>query len=247
MSPGSGPPRLVILDADGTIVPEGAGSTPSPAALSALDAVRDRTTLALVSGRTARDTRKVAATAGIDLFSAELGGLLVADGTETLIIPWDRDVEPAQAVRQSGLVEQILEVYPGLSVDEYGHRITVPMSGDLDLEQVAAVRRLVEEADDRFTVLDNTVSGRVVVLHVGPRAVGKAAGVRALQDHLGVGPDETVMFGDSPEDAACHGCVARLYLVANGQPGPVPDRHVVWTEGEDGAGVAWGLRREFGP
>lgn len=238
-------PELVVLDADGTLVPEGHGSTPSRQAMDAIEAIRDRTTLALVSGRTVPDTRKVAEAAGIDLFCAELGGVLVTPDGQRRTFPWDRAVDPVEAVHASGVVEAIRERYPALSVDEYGHRVTVPMSGEVAPEEIAEIRALVEAFDGDLTVLDNTVSGRIVVLHVGPAGVGKAAGVRALQEHLGVGPDATVMFGDSPEDASCHPCVRTLYLVANGIHSPVDGRHVVRTEGEDGTGVAWGLRREF--
>lgn len=239
-------PELVVLDADGTLVPEGHGSTPSRQAMAVLDEVRDRTTLALVSGRTVPDTRKVAEAAGIDLFCAELGGVLVTPDGQRRTFPWDRAVDPVEAVHASGVVEAIRARYPTLSVDEYGHRVTVPLSGEATPEEVAEIRALVEGSDADLTVLDNTVSGRIVVLHVGPVGVGKVAGVRALQEHLGVPPEATVMFGDSPEDASCHPCVRTLYLVANGIHGPIEDRHVVRTAGEDGAGVAWGLRREFG-
>lgn len=246
------PPRLVVLDADGTLVPEGAGSTPSRAALAALETARDaaegRLHLALVSGRTVRDTRKVADPAGVELFSAELGAVLVVPGrAPELTIPWEHPGDPVDAVRDAGVLDAVLEAYPELSVDDrYGHRVSLPVSGRLGPADVAEIKAIVEDHDPRFTARDNTVGGRIVVVHLAPRGVGKATGVRALQAHLGVGPKETVLIGDSPEDAACHGCVRRVYLVANGTPGTVPDRHVVRTRADNGAGVAEGLGREFG-
>lgn len=253
--PSAPPPRLVVLDADGTIVPEGAGSTPSPAAVSALTAVRraaaragDDLHLALVSGRTVPDTAKVARPVGVELFSAELGAVLVVPGREPeWTIAWEEASDPVDAVRASGVLDAVLEAYPDLDVDNrYGHRVSLPVSGELAPGDVAEIKTIVEATDPRFTALDNTVGGRIVVVHLAPRGVGKAAGVRALQDHLGVGSEETVLFGDSPEDAACHGCVRRVYLVANGTPGGVDSASVVRTRAANGKGVAEGLRREFG-
>lgn len=237
------PPRLVVLDADGTLVPEGSGSTPSDAAMEAVDAIRDRAELALASGRTEPDLRKVAEAAGIDRFVCELGGLVV-DGDETWpTVAWDGD-DPAEQIRASGVLEEIVDAFPDLAVDPYGHRVTVPVHGELSLDEIDEIAAIVD-AHDGLCVLDNTVAGRIVVLHVAPEGLSKAAGLAALQDRLGIGPEATIVVGDSPEDAACHARARNVYIVADGTRGRVEAGNVVELEAPNGAGVAEAIRRAF--
>lgn len=236
-------PRLVVLDADGTLVPEGNGSTPSDAAMQAVERIRDRTELALASGRTEPDLRKVARNAGIDRFVCELGGLVV-DGDETWpAVAWDGD-DPAEEIRASGVLDEIVDVFPDLSVDPYGHRVTVPVHGELSPEGIERIEAIVA-GHAGLCVLDNTVAGRIVVLHVAPEGLSKAAGLAALQDRLGVEPSETIVVGDSPQDAGCHARARRVYIVGDGTAGRVEAGNVVTLDAPNGRGVAEAIGREF--
>lgn len=255
------PPRLVVLDIDGTLVNGGFRRPVDPAALDALMAARGRAQaqggevhVALITGRTAPDTLPVARAVGADAYACELGGLLVAGGEgdgdgaamEAFTFPWDGADDPADAVRASGLLDRVLAAHPGLRVDEFGHRCSVPLSGRLPASRVPGVRALVEGSDARFTALDNSVPDRLTILHVGPRGLGKAAGVRALRERFDVPADATVLFGDSPEDARCLDEVRTVYLVAPGGADGVGLGNVLRPPRPGGEGVAWGLGREFG-
>lgn len=236
-------PRLVVLDADGTLVPEGNGSIPSDEAMEAVERIRDRTELALASGRTEADLRKVADRAGIDRFVCELGGRVVDGDDAWSTVARDGD-EPAEAIRASGVLDEIVDAVPDLAVDPYGHQVTVPVHGELSPDEIDEIEAIVG-AHDGLCVLDNTVAGRIVVLHVAPEGLSKAAGVAALQDRIHIGPEATVVVGDSPQDAACHARARNVYIVADGTRGRVEAGNVVELDAGNGRGVAEAIGREF--
>ncbi|MGH8910323.1 MAG: HAD family hydrolase [Egibacteraceae bacterium] len=255
-------PRVLFSDVDGTLVGRGGSlfaafdGRPTLAAARALFAVhRAGLRVVLVSGRTRARLHETGRLLGIHDAIAELGTVLVVDGTVELLwgqAPRDLGETPAQALQRSGALAWLLETFRGrveLHEPPEDRQGTILLRGQLQLAQVNVA--LAEAGFGWASLCDNgrfnrpfphLGSGRTHAYHLMPSGVTKASTASAYLARRGFAAAQAAAIGDAPTDLDLAGVVGAMFVVANGTwaldtADTGPDA-VITTEGSAGEGWA---------
>jgi hydroxymethylpyrimidine pyrophosphatase-like HAD family hydrolase len=235
--------RTVYTDLDGTLlgpggslfaVPGGTSREPALARAALLDAGVD---LVVVSGRTRDQIREVARVVGAVAYVAELGGLLVYRHERTEEVVRAEGVRrgrgtAAEAIERSGAAGFLLEAYGGRLEPHapwafLDRECSVLLRGNVELQE--ARTELGSVGYGWLDLLDNGIlSGgdrfpalqveEVHVYHLVPAGVSKRSAIALDRARRKLEPDQCVVVGDSPSDAAAAAEVGAVFIVANGEP-----------------------------
>lgn len=233
--------RLVVCDMDGTLL--GSDHSIPERLWPLLTRIRERGALfAPASGRQYATLRRMFERAAEGtVFIAENGTLVMRDGQElssttiderdvdavvrTVRGLSDLDVGVVAAGKRGAYIERhdptfraIAETFSAalqgvddvLAVDDEIVKIAVYDFGDAETGIYEALRTF----EDRLQVV---VSGRHWLDLMAPGA-NKGTAVRALQSRLGIGPDQTLVFGDYLNDLEMMGTATWSFAMANAHP-----------------------------
>jgi hydroxymethylpyrimidine pyrophosphatase-like HAD family hydrolase len=233
---GSGRPRCLYLDLDGTLLGRGASLLHDGEGAVSIEGVRAVQTclragveVVLMSGRRRAQVFEDARLLGQSSYIFEAGACVVLDGEEHWLTG---GLEPgeltiAEQIELSGAPALLLELYRGrLEYHEPWHlerEVSHLFRGLVDACEVD--RLLVERGHEDLRLVDNGVVSRrsealaelpqVRGYHLVPAGASKAGAVAFHRRARGYSREETFAVGDSREDLACAAHVDVFWLVAN--------------------------------
>lgn len=206
---------LLATDLDGTLV----GDEDALAALNdELAAIRDRVTLAYVTGRSLLSTLGLIRQAGLltpDWIVSGVG-TAVHRGPE-----WKLDLAWSRRLRQnwnSSRVRSVAAFFPALIPQPIDAQSMFKCSYFLAEAEADATLRQLEAALTRHRLSTRQVYSSGLDLDVLPAAAGKGNAVRHLAEKLGVALDQVVTCGDSGNDVEMLALGCRAVVVANARP-----------------------------
>lgn len=255
-------PRVLFSDVDGTIVGRGGSlfsafdGTPTLAAAEALYAIHQvGLTLVLVSGRSRAKLQEAGRLLGTRDAIAELGTVLIIDGTTTLMwgdAPRDLGETPAQALQRAGALRWLLRTFEGrleLHEPAEDRQGTILLRGQLQLSE--ANTALTEAGFSWAQLYDNGRFNRPFphlgphrthAYHLTPRGVTKASTASIYLARRGLTATHAAAIGDAPSDLELGRVVGALFVVANGKWALDAEAKgsevVITTEGSAGDGWA---------
>ena len=262
-------PSVVATDLDGTIVrSDGNISARTRAALSAVEA--DGSIVVIVTGRPPRWLHGIADETGHRGVSICANGALVYDlHTEQVVASYPLSVEIARNVVDAlraampGIgfaVETVTDGFgyepayrprwptEGATIGEIDELLSGPLAKllarheDLDSDALLAAAREVVGAE----VVTMTHSSRDGLLEISAVGVSKATTLATLCADHGYGAEDTMAFGDMPNDLPMLSWAGHSVAVANAHPEVLALVDEV-TASNDDDGVAQVLERWFGP
>jgi Cof subfamily protein (haloacid dehalogenase superfamily) len=235
-------PRLIATDLDGTLL-RGDG-TVSPRTRAALDRAQALgAEVALCTARPVRWMRELAAASGVAGVAVCANGAVLWDlGADALV---DSSPIPCETARR--VVACLRPLQPGgawavETVDHFGHepgyRVRWPVPDDATVDAIETlletppVKLLLRPGDDggaaafadaarartaglvEVTYSDASVS----LLEMSAAGVSKGAALAALCAARGIDREQTIAFGDMPNDLSMLAWAGRSYAMANGHP-----------------------------
>lgn len=234
--------KLIISDIDGTLVPDGSGAgVMNP---EYFDVIRDLTARGIhfvaCSGRQYVSMYKVFEPVAEHIFFICEGGGFVSNGHREVL--HSAIIEPdvvQELIRDARKIPQIDVMVAGIRrsycrsedselyrwmVNDYGFDIeAVPDIDDGIDDDVAKVSLYHRDSVELLTKdwfvpkweqrLKTVLAGIQWLDCVSPES-GKGSAVAFLQDHLGISPEETIVFGDNQNDIEMFGHARRSYAVA---------------------------------
>ncbi|MEU4170837.1 Cof-type HAD-IIB family hydrolase [Streptomyces sp. NPDC026665] len=252
--------RLVVTDMDGTLL-DADGLVPDGLWPLLADLRRRGVVFSPASGRQYATLAHLFTGADDGMvFIAENGAFVVRDGIEVSSDPLD----PAVAARLVKSVRQLADEGVDVGVVVCGKRAAYIERGDQAfLDEVGRyyhAHRLVDDAtavDDEivkvavfdFGSIERTTAPalasfadthQVVVssehwIDVMNHTADKGVAVRRLQEHLNIGPDQTMVFGDYLNDLGMLDAAEWSYAMANAHPAVISRaRHLAPAHTEDG-------------
>jgi len=254
-------PRVLFSDVDGTLLGRGGSlfatfdGTPTSAAAEAMFAVHQAgLRLVLVSGRTQAQLRETGRLLGIPHAIAELGTVLVIDGTAALMwgeVPRDLGNTPARALLNAGVARWVLEVFEGrveFHEPPHAREGTILLRGQLSpttvndgLAQAGYGWARLYDNGQFNRPFSHLGPDRTHAYHLTPTGVTKASTARAYLERQGLLPNQAAAIGDSPTDLELAEVVGATFVVANGrwalEETPRPET-IITTEGSAGEGWA---------
>ncbi|MDR2492028.1 MAG: HAD hydrolase family protein [Coriobacteriales bacterium] len=229
----------VYTDLDGTLFAPGGrllaahDGAPSTATAHALVSLREAgVEIVPVTGRNRLQGEEIARILDLRTFISELGcvvqegyganaqsryllgewdNLVLAEGLEPGMLP--ADATPYGLVAQSGVVDRLMEAFPGRVEHHNPHRIarevTFMLRGKID---VVVAQRMLGEGALPLDILDNGVihpsqhtlidCPEIHIYHLMPRGSGKAHAVAVDLARRGLSRSQAVSVGDSSADVA---------------------------------------------
>jgi Cof subfamily protein (haloacid dehalogenase superfamily) len=241
---GSGPPRLVVTDLDGTFLsPDGTVSATNAAAVRA--AQRAGVPVVFATGRPVRWLEVIADLPGAHPTVIASNGAVLYDLAERTIL----DTVPVPAEVAVGATAAIRSAVPGAlfgfeSGDRFGYEdgylagrpeaLSAAMFTATLADLVAAgpyvkilVRHLTLDSDELATAVSAALGDRLTVTHssaavglveISAAGVSKASMLARCCDTLGIAAADVAAFGDMPNDVDMLGWVGRPHVVANAHP-----------------------------
>ncbi len=261
-------PALIATDLDGTLLRgDDTLSERSLAALARATAAGARHLV--VTGRPAPRVRPLLKDLGsTGLAVCGQGAQLYDAGADRLL--WSRTLDRETAETALGKIEaEVGEVYAavdqdgvnGLTLIEPGYRMPHPtlpaqrVARRDDLWRAPISKVLLRHpalSDDELAATARGVAGSLVTVTMSgpgtvelqPRGVTKATGLALAAGRLGLGPEDTLAFGDMPNDIPMFRWAARGVAMADAHPELKAVADEVTTSNEDD-GVAVVLERLF--
>jgi len=208
--------KLFFFDVDGTLIPEDTYSRPSPAVCGALDALhRAGHRIFLCTGRSLCDIGPELLAMNFDGVVAAAGAYISLDGRcifhQTIPLPLLRETVD-RIIR--GRVSGVLEGTYGMYYAGRGSRVM-----DWDFPRIERAEDLTDgESIEKFTIrvsrteefapmrdflarhYEIYASDDGLFYEMAQKGWDKAAAVRRLCTHCGVGLEDTIAFGDSRND-----------------------------------------------
>ncbi|MGW1065672.1 Cof-type HAD-IIB family hydrolase [Streptomyces aureus] len=261
-APSTGRPdiRLVVSDMDGTLL-DAEGRVPEGLWPLLTDLRRRGVVFSPASGRQYATLAHLFGGADDGMvFIAENGAFVVRDGAEVSSDPLD----PAVSARLVKSVRQLADEGVNVGVVVCGKRAAyIERRDPAFLDEVVRYYHAHELVDDATAVDDEIVkvaifdfgqierttapalasfadTHRVVVssehwIDVMNHTADKGVAVRRLQEHLGIGPDQTMVFGDYLNDLGMLDAAEWSYAMANAHPDVLARaRHMAPAHTDDG-------------
>ncbi|KAB1977588.1 Cof-type HAD-IIB family hydrolase [Streptomyces triticiradicis] len=261
-APLSGRPdiRLVVTDMDGTLL-DADGRVPQGLWPLLADLRRRGVVFSPASGRQYATLAHLFGGADDGMvYIAENGAFVVRDGTEVSSDPLD----PAVSARLVKSVRQLADEGVDVGVVVCGKRTAyIERRDQAFLDEVCRYYHAHRLVDDATAVDDEIV--KVAVFDFGPierttapalapfadthqvvvssehwidvmnHTADKGVAVRRLQEHLGIGPDQTMVFGDYLNDLGMLDAAEWSYAMANAHPAVLARaRHLAPAHTDDG-------------
>ena len=255
-------PRVMYVDLDGTLLGPGGslfaradGGVTEEAAAALATLQRAGVALVPTSGRTGPQVREVARLLAADGYIAELGGIVVRDGTpERRLGEAPPGSTPVEAMIRSGAAGVLLERNAGrLELHApwafEDRDVTLLLRGWVDADEASA--ELAAAGYDWIRLQDNGIIHRrfpslaldeVHVYHLAPAGVSKRDAVASDLSARDLRPEEAVVIGDAPTDVEASAAVGAGIVVANGAWAAGDGERVYVTDAANGDGFAEAVR-----
>jgi phosphoglycolate phosphatase len=233
---GTGGPRCLYLDLDGTLLGRGAsllhdgeGEVTIEGVRAIQACLRAGVEIVLMSGRRRAQVREDARLFGQSSYIYEAGACLVLEGEEHWLtgelMPGELSI--AEQIERSGAPALLLDHYAGrLEYHEpwhVGREVSHLFRGLIDAFEADTL--LAEHGHGGLRMVDNGVVNRrspalaelphVRGYHLVPQGASKAGAVALHRRIRGLEREQTFAVGDSREDLACAEQVGAFWLVAN--------------------------------
>lgn len=244
----------IYTDLDGTLFAPGGrllaadDLSPSVATAQALVALRQANIeVIIVTGRNRVQGEEIMRLLNIPTFIGELGcviqkdfgakaqiGYALGDWKDAVLgeglapgrLP--ANTVPADLIRQSGVIEQLMEAFPGKFEVHNPYRVTrevtLPFRGQVDYEEA---RRILDACPLPLQLLDNglinplkhtlTDCSEIHVYHLMPRGTSKSQAVAADMLERGLSRSQTIAAGDAVGDMAMSEQAGSFVLINKGE------------------------------
>jgi Cof subfamily protein (haloacid dehalogenase superfamily) len=263
--------QLVASDVDGTLLRT--DETLSARTKAAIDAVVNRATFVIATGRPPRWTHPIATLVG------HRGVAVCSNGAVTMDLRNDSivDTQLLSSAKAALVIEAVRSVLPdvGFAVDSltaFGHEpmykptfdlgpnvVVAPISEligspslkllfrhpSMDAELLAAIVRAVgDNGTITYGATGSSPQARTLI-EVMAYGVSKAAALQRICDHRNISAKDTIAFGDMPNDIEMLGWAGHGVAMGNGHPEAKAVANEI-TATNDDDGVAAVLERELG-
>ena len=262
--------KLIVSDVDGTLIAEGT-SCLNPQLLDYISDLRKRGIyFAAASGRAHESVKYAFKPVYKDIYVLSDNGAFIYQNDQILSC---RTFQPDQFLQLVGCLKDIPDVYVMVSSleggftnskdeafinwIETGYGVSLTYDRDLYLPDIHAsklglycvtgdIYEYYEKWKEQFGSIVNVFIAGERWIDLIPKNVNKGKGVEWLQDHLGVNPSETIVFGDQNNDITMFSHAARSFAVCNARDDVKAAASDVMDEGAENDGVLHVLKNIFG-